>query len=175
MANRKPKTHAVRVRIREVPHMVLTEDMLGNPAVTHQSGFGPGRPEIEPYTLLGIDVDVESDEFKAAAEDYKKGQLIYLLDDDYMRLKNAGAVMDADDVDDLIVQQEEEEVDISAASVDELAEWITTEKPNVGEVVGASGGVAEYAQKLLEAESQAHEGEPRDGVVKGLTAVISRG
>jgi hypothetical protein len=41
--------------------------------------------------------------------------------------------------------------------------------------VQASGGDPNLAKKLLEAESQATDQDPRKGVLEGLTAVISRG
>jgi|GEM_PF-4973210 len=63
------------------------------------------------------------------------------------------------------------EATISAASTDdELVAFAKGAK--VGEVVEAAGGDAEFANRLLEAESGATGGEPRPGVVKGLTAVV---
>ena len=165
------RTHPVRVRIREVVYRVLERDVLGNPKIRTRSGFGPGMPQIDP---AGMGLDQESQEYKNAVEDYKYGQLIYILDDDYPRFTKYDSVIDADRTEELEVA-EEELLDIDSASVDQLAEWIEQEKPTVQDVVDASGGEPEYATKLLEAESKAHEGDPRKGVLEGLSAVISRG
>lgn len=63
------------------------------------------------------------------------------------------------------------EATISAASTDdELEAFVKDAK--VGEVVEAAGGDAEFANRLLEAENGATGGEPRSGVLKGLTAVV---
>lgn len=164
-----PDTHSVRVRVREVPYLAVTENLLGQPAIVELVGYGPGQPEIDP-ARLGIGTD--ADEYEDAAEDYRLGQLIELTDADYIRLIGAKAVLDPDDAE---AETDIVELDPSGASVDELAEWISTEQPNVQETVDASRGEPEIAAKLLEAESQAKDGNPRDGVVQGLTAVISRG
>lgn len=169
-----PKTYSVRVRIREVPHMVVVTDALGNPALTQISGYGPGHPLLDPVTRLGNDADQDSQEYKDAVEDYRRGQKIEVLADDYLRLKNGDAVMDVDDAD-ALPEVDETVLDPLTASIDELAEWIQQEKPTVNEVVQATNGNADIAAKLLEAEGQATDGDPRDGVVRGLTAVISRG
>jgi len=171
---KQARTHAVRCRVREVVYKAFVEDLVGNAALAIKSGYGPGMPNIEPGAVLGPDADVESEEFKKAADDYRKGQLIYILDVDYSRLKNSGAVMDEEDVEELI-ELEEEELDVESASVEDLTRWIQEEGPNVQDVVDASEGEAAYATKLLEAESKAHEGDPRKGVLEGLSAVISRG
>jgi organic radical activating enzyme len=64
---------------------------------------------------------------------------------------------------------------VRTASVDDLARWIETERPTVQEVVDATGGEPDLARKLLEAESQATDQDPRKGVLDGLSAVIARG
>lgn len=170
----KPRTHSVRVRIREVPHMVVVDDSLGGQSLVQRSGFGPGNPALEPTTLLGPDADPESKEFQDALKDYKFGQRIDLLDEDYVRLRNHNAVMDDKDAE-ALPELEEQVLHVGTASVDELAEWIEQENPKVNDVVEASEGNADFARKLLEAEAQAHDGEPRKGVLDGLTVVISRG
>lgn len=175
MAPAKKTTHSVRVRVREVPYLVKTLNVLDQPQISELVGYGPGQPEIDPVNVLGPDADVESQEYRDAMEDYKMGQLIELMDNDYLRLKAAKAVMDVEEAEVLSVAMDEEVLDVTTASVDELAGWIKTENPSVNEVVQASDGQAELAQKLLEAEAMAKNGEPRKGVVDGLSAVISRG
>lgn len=56
-----------------------------------------------------------------------------------------------------------------------LADWIEEEQPTVQEVVDASGGDPEQAQRLLQAEHDATGGDSRTTLVEGLTAVIQRG
>lgn len=160
--------HPVRVRIREVPYAVRTKDILGGDQIEQRSGFGPGRPEIEPS--LRTDVDEET-----ALKDYQLGQLIELMDPDYIRLKNAGCVYDVGEAEEIMAEAVKREDMVRTASVEELAEWISTAKPKINEVVQASNGEPELAQKLLEAEMAANDGNPRDGVLKGLGTVISRG
>lgn len=167
-------THPVRVRIREVTYAVLAENVLGHRVVDYKVAYGPGRPEIEPTAVLGPDFDPDSDAAQTAARNFKQGELILLLDDDYIRLINGNAVVDADGGGNL-PEPDEEVLDVRTASVDDLARWIEQEKPNVNDTVQASGGEADLAKKLLEAESQATDGDPRRGVLEGLTAVISRG
>jgi hypothetical protein len=170
-----PNTHPVRVRIREVTYARVTTNMLDQRVMEYPTAYGPGRPEIEPTAVLGPDFDPESPEAQRAVEDFKLGQKIELLDDDYVRLMNGNAVVDAQVAEAQAVQAEEEEMDVTTASVDDLARWIQTEQPNVNETVQASGGEPDLAHKLLEAESQATDGDPRKGVVDGLSAVIGRG
>ena len=69
--------------------------------------------------------------------------------------------------------------DSSALSVEqmddeELESWIREKKPTVQQVVEASGGNPEIARRLYDAELAASGGDPRQGVVEGLAAVISR-
>lgn len=169
-----PKTYAVRVRIREIPYSTVEPDLLGNDQLVTKSAYGPEHPNNEPYTKLGFDVDEGSQEFKDAQEDYKYGELVDLVERDYLRYKKAGAIIDAEDTDSL-PELDETVLNPLVASVGELAEWIRQEKPNANDVVQASQGNPDVAAKLLQAESDAHDGEPRTGVVKGLQTVISRG
>jgi len=54
----------------------------------------------------------------------------------------------------------------------ELADYIMQNKPNVGDTVAMAQNNPDTAQRLLEAEHIATDGEPRAGVVKGLNAII---
>lgn len=164
-APRDVELHAVRVRIREVPYQVVTQNVLGVPVLEHRSGFGPQRPEIDPATRT--DVDAEE-----ARQDFELGQLIWLMPDDYVRLIGAGAVIDADKVLTVEDGEEVELLDVRTAPVDDLADWIRESKPTANEVVQASNGEPELAQKLLEAENVAKDGDPRNAVVDGLAKVI---
>ena len=57
----------------------------------------------------------------------------------------------------------------------ELADWIREDRPTIDEVVELAEGNPEFAQKLLDAENQATDNDPRKGVQAGLTAIIERG
>jgi hypothetical protein len=170
-----PETRKVRVIIREVTYARLTTNILDQRVLEYPVAYGPGRPEIDPMRLLGPEFDPNSEEAQRAATDFKLGQEIELLPDDYVRLINGGAVKDSGTAEEQAAALEEEILDPATASIDDLARWIEAEKPTVQDVVNASGGEPDIARKLLEAESQATDQEPRKGVLEGLTAVISRG
>lgn len=153
--------HSVRVRVREVGYTKIVEDELGNERLVTTTAYGPGAPQL-------ADADPETQQY---------GQLIELNDEAYERHKYWGNVLDEEEVQEQIEggDDDEEEMDPATASVEDLARWIEQERPTVNDVVQASDGDPEVAQKLLEAETQAHDGEPRKGVVDGLGVVIGRG
>jgi hypothetical protein len=160
----------VRVKVRQLDYITRTENMLGDEVDVIKTAYGPGDPRLQPTN----DLDMESQEFADAQSDYQKGQLVLLRPQQYEGLMKAGAVTRVDFDGDEEVEPEEELLDVSTASADDLALWITQERPTVNDVVQASGGDPDIAQKLLEAESKAQNGEPRKGVLEGLSAVISR-
>jgi hypothetical protein len=171
-----PNTHPVRVRIREVTYAALGKNMLDQDVIVYNTAYGPGRPEIEPVTRLGENADPDSPEYQAAQDDFRLGQRVDLLDDDYVRLRNGGAVLDAESVEEA-AQAAEDAVPVSQASDDDLVAWIKSEQPTVQEVVNASDGDPGLAHRLLAAEAAAaqdEDREPRKGVVEGLTAVVAR-
>lgn len=163
----------VRVKIRQVDYITKGVNPLGDEVDVIKTAYGPGMPQLDPAES---GLDPESQEFADRASDYKRGQLIELMPQAYVGLIQSGAVADFQTVEGSDEEVEEEEVllDVNTATVDELTEWIQQEHPTVNDVVQASDGDADVAQKLLEAETQAQSGEPRKGVVEGLTAVISR-
>lgn len=150
--------HAVRVRVREIGYREIIQDDLGNDVQVTKSAYGPGHPSL-------ADADPETQ---------RLGQLIELDDEPYLRHKKFGNVIDADDADNVVAAEEEQEINVRDASVSELADWIREEQPTVNEVVQASEGNGDYARKLLDAETEAKEGDPRVGVVNGLSTVIGR-
>jgi hypothetical protein len=165
-------THSVRVRVREAAYVKLVWNPLGQPSMASATGYGPGRPEINPENR-GAGISAED-----ADADFKLGERIDLLDMDYVRLIDCGAVMDAEDVEQYALEEDDEVLDVRTASVEDLARWIVQEKPNANEVVQASVGEPELAEKLLRAEAAAAQetnGEPRKSVVDGLSTVIGRG
>lgn len=66
----------------------------------------------------------------------------------------------------------EPELDMDAATVEELEEWLTDERPTVAEVLSRAGSDPDLAQRLLDAEDAATGGDPRRGVEAGLLKVI---
>jgi hypothetical protein len=164
----------VRVVFRQLDYLTTVTNPLGEEVDGIKTAYGPNHPmlDVRRYPEL----DPESQEFADMASDFRLGQLIELRPQQYIGLKKSGAIRDVvtDAATGTEVEQDEELIDVSAASVDELASWITDEKPTVNDVVQASQGDPEVARKLLEAESQATNGEPRKGVLEGLSAVISR-
>jgi hypothetical protein len=137
------------------------------------TAYGPGAPQLDP---VARGLELGSQEYLDAASDYKNGQLIMVRPMAYIGLIESGAVRDVvtDDETGEEVIEDETLLDIGTATVDELADWISTERPTVNDVVQASDGSAELAKKLLEAESKATNGEARKGVLEGLSAVIAR-
>jgi hypothetical protein len=171
-------THPVRVLVREVGYAAIEENLAGQTIVVAKRGFGPGQPQLNP---AGLDLEPESEELDNAQDQYMRGEVIYLLDDDYARHKKYGVVRDIEDEPSAEEDAAAEKgvgtkyLDPATASVEELAEWIRVENPTVNDVVTASNGDAAIAEKLLEAETQAKNGEPRAGVTSGLSSVIAKG
>lgn len=58
--------------------------------------------------------------------------------------------------------------DPETASAGEIAEWISTESPNVDDTVSLASGDSDLAAKVLEAENIATGGDPRKGVESKL-------
>lgn len=173
-----PTKHKARVRIREITYSVIEKNILDQPVVNQRTAYGPGRPEIDPVTLLGPEYDPNSTKGKEAVENYKYGELVELVDEDYLRLRNGGAILDVDEAEAVVQDTSENSLDVATASIEEITEWIKRDKPNANETVQASGNVPEVAEKLLQAEANAGVGPdsgPRKGVVDGLSTVIGRG
>lgn len=77
-----------------------------------------------------------------------------------------------------VTEEDEKEsaaLDFSVAGADELAEWIEKEHPTVQEVLDATNGSPEVAQRMLEAENIATGNDPRSTLVEGLAEVVNRG
>jgi len=165
----------VRVRVRQLDYLTRGVNPLGNEVEKMATGYGPGDPRLDPTTRPALDPD--SQEYANAVSDFKFGQLILVRPQAYVGLIESGAVRDVETDSETgeEIEPEEELLDVNTATADDLADWIRTERPTVNDVVQASGGDPDVARKLLEAEGLAHEGEPRKGVVEGLSAVISRG
>lgn len=165
------QTYPVRVLVREVGYNSLEKDITGQLVMVAKRGYGPRQPQLDPSTM---DLEPDSEALASAMDEYERGQIIYLNADDYKRHKKFGVIRDIKTEPAPEEEQEDQFLDPDTATPDDLAQWIKQEKPTVNDVVQASGGDAVLATKLLEAESLAHEGEPRVGVVNGLTTVIQR-
>lgn len=59
-------------------------------------------------------------------------------------------------------------------SVTEVAQWISTEKPNTRQTVAAANDDPELAKVVLEAEKTASQGDPRQPVVSRLEKIQNR-
>lgn len=162
-----------RVRIREVPYKVVTEDALGNQMVVHETAYGPGWPDNQPLTRLEREPDLDPE---VAEQEYRLGQVVDFLDDDYVRLLTHKCIVpvDQETTQKLDEQTRIREEGLGSKSDDELEQWIREDKPTVNDVVSASDGDPDLAQRLLEAESRAQDGDARKGVVDGLMHVIAQ-
>lgn len=165
----------VRVVFRQLDYLTKITNPLGDEVDGIKTAYGPNHPNLDVRRFP--EMDPESQEFADMASDFRLGQLIQLRPHQYVGLIKTGAVRDVitDDATGTEVEPDEELIDVSTASVEELADWIRTEKPVANDVVRASNGDPDIARKLLEAESVAKNGEPRKAVLEGLSAVVSRG
>lgn len=59
-------------------------------------------------------------------------------------------------------------------SGNELVDWLQSEEPNVSDTVAKAGEDPQLAADLLDAENAATGGDPRKGVVEGLTSIIEK-
>src|SRR5262245_57561221 len=132
----EPKTYSVRVLVREVGYTAIEEDAVGNPVVVVRYGLGPG---IAPHPdTFDPPLDPESQEYKDALTDHERGQIIDLLEDDYNRHKKYGVIRDLEEDQELAEQEADEELlDPSTATVEDLERWIRDERPTVNDVVKA--------------------------------------
>lgn len=175
----------VRVRVRQLDYVTQVENPLGDRVDKFVTAYGPGAAQNDPNQIDTL--DPASQEFADKQSDFKHGELIMVRPGAYVGLIESNAVRDVrqqqveDEATGEVVEREslpeldEELLEVNSASVEQLADWIRSERPTVNDVIGASNGDPELARKLLEAEGQAQGGEPRRGVLSGLTAVISRG
>lgn len=102
--------------------------------------------------------------------DLKKGERLgsFFNDEELSALEKAGGVGQAN------LEAISSEFSASEAGPHEISEYIVENQLNVDETVALSGGDAETAQRVMEAESIASGGDSRKGVIAGLEAVIAR-
>lgn len=165
----------MRVLVRQLDYVTRGINPLGDEVDRIATAYGPGNPVNDPTQRHGL--DPESQEWANLASDFKNGELIQVRPQAYIGLIESGVVRDVvtDEESGEEVIEDEELLDTETASVEDLADWIRSERPTINDVVQASGGDPAVAQKLLEAESQATDGQPRKGVLEGLSSVIARG
>jgi hypothetical protein len=177
MATDQSQLKPVRVVYRQLDYLTTVINPLGDEVDGVKTAYGPNHPMLDVRRYPELDPD--SQEYADMASDFRYGQVILLRPQQYIGLIKSGAVRDVKRDPSTGEEEpgEEELLDVNEATVEELADWIQNNdpKPTVNDVVQASGGDANVARKLLEAESQATNGEPRKGVLEGLSAVISRG
>lgn len=104
-------------------------------------------------------------------EEFKRGEELDALarpDDTVLVGKTYRLKQDGSDDSDTTV------TDVMDASDDELIIWLQEENPTIPEVVDAVGDDPENAQRALDAEESATGGEPRQGLVDKLEAIIDK-
>lgn len=69
----------------------------------------------------------------------------------------------------------QESLDFNTATVEDISEYIEEDHPTVQELIDATGGSPEIAEKILDAENNVTGGDPRKTLVEGLAEVVSRG
>lgn len=101
----------------------------------------------------------------------RRGDTIDVLPEDYVRGERFGAFEG-------VGPEPEPEPsgvpDLATATDTDLINWIKDGSPTVQDVVDASQGNPEYADRLLTAEAAATGNDSRKGVVEGLQAVVRR-
>lgn len=106
----------------------------------------------------------------------RRGQEIDLSDTDYERAVRFDAIVkegESPDPDDGDLPQFPEDVEIEAASIEQLSNWIVREKPTIEEVVEAADDDSVNARKLIEAENHATGQQPRKGLIEALQQIIT--
>jgi hypothetical protein len=119
---------------------------------TYTADLGEGRT-IRRFATRGAKVDLN-------AEDVKRGEEIDAFGD-------PNEVPDPDEV-----SSEVEFTNVVDMSDDELDVWLEEDSPPVKEVIAAAEDDPESAVRLLDAEKRVTDGDPRKGVLDGLTKII---
>lgn len=90
-----------------------------------------------------------------------------MYDSELDRFERLGVfVGDADD------ESDEEAFNVAEASDVELADWIREDRPTIQQLLDATNGDPELAQRILEAEGAATGGDPRRGLVDGVAKIV---
>lgn len=101
----------------------------------------------------------------------RRGDTIRVLPDDYARGAQFGAFVRPGQA---VERNQPTRPDVPEATDTELIVWIKDGSPTAQEIVDASEGDADNAQRLLTAEAAATGNDSRRAVVVGLNEVISR-
>lgn len=67
-----------------------------------------------------------------------------------------------------------ERPDFATASVDDIADWMEDSDATIPDVLEIANNDPELVNKLLEAENKIRSGDPRKGLVEGLTKISER-
>lgn len=139
--------------------------------------------KIRAFPYYEDAVDPATGETRKVERVARRGDTVKLSDVDYERARRFDAIRTEAEVEAEAdgeaeaTPAEAAAFDIETASVEELSGWIQGkytdgDKPIVDEVVAEGTGDPELAKRLLEAENHATGGQPRVGVVNGLTEII---
>lgn len=108
-----------------------------------------------------------------ATREAKQGEVVEITqDDDVERGLRHGAFFTDKELGGQPVGGAVEEKPFAERTDQELIDWIMEERPSVEATVAAAGDDAHLAQRVLDAESAATAGEPRQEVVDGLRGVL---
>lgn len=169
------------------PQPRRSDDDEEDEVLIHEKGKSLSGKELKKVTVA-----VRAFPYRIEAEhQYEPGQVVYedrtayrgdeieVLPFDHARGKRLGAFLkEGQSVEDLGtgVTSSPTALQFSAqdATDTELINWIKDSNPTVQDVVDASEGDPETADRLLTAEHAATGNDPRKGVIAGLEAVIQR-
>ena len=118
--------------------------------------------------MFGYDPDPDTGVSKEAF----RGDVVDLGKEDVERGIEIGAFVEDFSTPDPEAEGVDLVIDFETASVGEIEEWIREDRPTVAETVEIADGSPAIAEKVLEAETSAYSGEPRKGVVDGLSAIL---
>lgn len=156
MSDQNPNTpeqgnypHEVTIKIRAFPYYVDIEDPVTGNTVRQE------RLGTRGDTVRLSDVDFRRAERFNAIETPQDQSLQEATTPEGARAEDVGAFS------------------VETATVEQLAEWIKTDKPTVEDVVGSANEDPDVASRLLEAENLATGQQPRSTLVRELQTVIA--
>jgi len=136
-------------------YLVSTKDAVGNETLVARSANRGDTVRVDQIGMIALRQGEENHSFYTADE----------LDN----LESSGRETPAPDA----------HTDTSSLSEVELAEWLKTGNDGssftMDEVLEAVGNDKDLAHRMLAAENMATDGDPRKGLVDGLTRVIEQG
>lgn len=64
--------------------------------------------------------------------------------------------------------------DFATATVDDIADWMEDSRASIPQLLEIANENPDAANRILEAENKIQSGDPRKGLVEGLTAVVQK-